>query len=760
MEGTADGSIYEFGDFRVDAGRRQLQLKADGRPLPLTSKAFEMLLVFIERRGELLDKNTLMKAVWPNVIVEENNLNQCISTLRRVFGDSRDEHRFIVTIPGRGYRFVADVRVLTATATPASEVAPVPASPPPKLASELHPRTSPQRSAMRWFGLAAVLLAAAALTWLFVHRGQAPVADSVSIAPQMRSAAGSTAGTPRLAIMPFANLSPDASNAFFADGLYEEILSTLAERMPGVAVISRTTMLSYRQNPKPLSEVSSELGATHVMEGTVRREGNRVRLTLQLVDAGTDHYLWSQTYDRTLSSAMTLQTEVAAEVATQLSVRLSGDATRAAPMTHDAEAYDLYLQALVSFRDVDPTVGSQSQALEDLLNRALDRDPKFAQAYAQRARLHTLLMMANSDVSERNYRSASDDIAAARRLAPNDPVVLAAFGYLMLADGQFSRSVEAIQAAEAAGLYDAVWLIPKARALLSLGRVEEAVKVHEQMLSLDPANPLVLNFTISHLLLVQRPQAAQRVGQLGARVFEQLGQPWNAYLRFIVHGDVEPLSKAIGPHPPNSNAPASVLKDPVVVATNFGALRFEHRYADLARFLERVPVPTLISTGDENQLFDCVGARPTAEYRGWAYLLANERARVKEQGDAVLAFVHSEAETKWNRFFLRLLAAEAYTFTGQKEQAIAAAREGLGLMPRSVNAVAWVGAASLAARVYAWNGADEEAAKLLEELASAAPGQQPAFIAMDPLLTLPLAHNVRFQSLVARLDKQMRETPT
>jgi tetratricopeptide (TPR) repeat protein len=363
-------------------------------------------------------------------------------------------------------------------------------------------------------------------------------------------------------------------------------------------------------------------------------------------------------------------------------------------------------------------------------------------------------------VSERNYRSASDDLAAARRLAPNDPIVLAAFGYFMLADGQFSRAVEAIQAAETAGLRDPVWLIPKARALLSLGRVDDAVRVHEQMLSLDPANPLVLEFTIQHFLMVQRSQAAERVVQLGAKVLEPLGVPLDAYMRFVVHGQLEPLSKAIGPHPPNSNAPASDLKNPGIVTTNFGMLRFEHRYADLAGFLERVPVPTLTLTGDENQIFDCVGARPTAEYRGWAYLLTANKAKARLQGDAVLAFVHGERETKWNRFFLRLLAAEAYTFTGQKEQAIAAAREGLGLMPRSVNAVAWVGAASLAARVYAWNGADEEAAKLLEELAGAAPGQQPAFIAMDPLLTLPLAHNARFQSLVARLDKQMRETPT
>src|ERR1700730_8002661 len=110
----ADGRfIYEFGDFRVDAVQRLLLLKTDGRPLPLVSRAVETLLCFLEHHGELLDKATLMRAVWPDAIVEENNLNQSITAIRRVLGESPGEHRFIVTVPGRGYRFVADVEVVS-----------------------------------------------------------------------------------------------------------------------------------------------------------------------------------------------------------------------------------------------------------------------------------------------------------------------------------------------------------------------------------------------------------------------------------------------------------------------------------------------------------------------------------------------------------------------------------------------------------------------------------------------------------------------
>jgi DNA-binding winged helix-turn-helix (wHTH) protein len=103
--------VYEFGDFQVDTTQRLLILKSSGRTLPLSSRAFDALVYFLEHRGQLLEKSALMAAIWPKVVVEENNLNQHISALRRLLGESRDDHRFIVTVPGRGYRFVADVIV-------------------------------------------------------------------------------------------------------------------------------------------------------------------------------------------------------------------------------------------------------------------------------------------------------------------------------------------------------------------------------------------------------------------------------------------------------------------------------------------------------------------------------------------------------------------------------------------------------------------------------------------------------------------------
>lgn len=734
------------------------------------------MLLFVQHRGEVLDKGTLMKAIWPDVIVEENNLNQSISAVRRILGDSRDQHRYIITIPGVGYQFVSDVKVMADEATPGIAessgvgfagsgaepgrmVEPATAAPtpvvPPVLATGTLPDTRGRRQrlstsiaspAVRWARVAAVLLLAGALLWMLGHRAERQIASQSTSTPAPESATDSTA--PRLAVLPFTNLSPEPANAFFADGLHEEIVSTLAERIPGIAVISRTTMMSYRQTPKPLGEVARELGATHVVEGTVRREGNQVRLTLQLVDAGTDRYLWSKTYDRALASAMTLQSEVAAEVAEQMSVRLVQGAEHAPSMTRDPRAYDLYLQALLMFRELGLSgdLTTKSPVVEDLLNRALAGDPRFALAYAQRARLHTLSFISGLDLSDTNHRSILTDLDAAQHIAPHDPIVLAARAYFLLADGEIDRGLEVMQAAEAAGLKDADWLIPKTRMLLSRRRVDEAVRVHEHMLSLDPANPVVVTFTIDHLLLSGRPEMALRVAKSVRDKIPEAYLYWNGYIRFVSAGDVGTYRKVVDPW----------IANPDAVSVNAQVLRAEHRYSEIVNSLGRDPPTILAWAGTEAQIFDSIGQRPVAEYLGWAYLLLNDRPHAEEQGHAVLAFAAKQLPTKRNGFFLRLLEAEAYTFTGQKSEAIEAARTALQFMPRTRNAVAWIGVASLSARVYAWNGAGDEAEKLLEELTSTTPGLQPGLVAREPLFTVPLADHAQFRSLLAKLEEQMR----
>src|SRR6185436_6884454 len=210
------------------------------------------------------------------------------------------------TVPRQGYRFLV---------TPQREPAPAVAG---------TPVVSTARR--RWPLALAIVCVAVAIAWSVIAlRGSS---DPAALAAQNY----------RLSVLPFENLSPDPANAFFADGMHEEILSSLAN-VPNLEVISRTTMMQYRRAPRSVADITKELRVTHVLEGTVRREGTLVRMTLQLIDARNDRHLWSRTFDRKLTDVMTLQSQVAAEIAGQLRRSLLPNA--GLPPSRNPAAYDL-----------------------------------------------------------------------------------------------------------------------------------------------------------------------------------------------------------------------------------------------------------------------------------------------------------------------------------------------------------------------------------------------------------------------------------
>jgi transcriptional activator of cad operon len=198
-------------------------LKADGRVLPLTARVIDTLLYFVQHRGELLDKATLMTAVWPNVIVEENNFSQSISILRRVLGDTRDEHRFIVTVPNRGYRFVAEVSTETNLPAPAH----------PGAGSSARPRL-PARVLAGIAAGGALLLVIGYGLW---NRALPTIPEET----HTRDNTSVVVASPRtIAVLPFADMSPKHDQEYFADGLSEELSDRLS-RVPGLRVIGRTS---------------------------------------------------------------------------------------------------------------------------------------------------------------------------------------------------------------------------------------------------------------------------------------------------------------------------------------------------------------------------------------------------------------------------------------------------------------------------------------------------------------------------------------
>src|SRR5579864_2769840 len=243
---------YEFGPFRADVRRRVLE--RDGAPVVLTGKAFEILTALLERRGEIVDKVSLMKAVWPDTTVEENNLTVNISWLRKALGETPNDPQYILTIPGRGYRFIGEAPI------------------------------APKRHPVRLY------VAAAGLPLLLVM--------IVALWPKFRPAGRAPAAGNRIAVLPFHVLSSDPSNAYLGTGLTDALITRLAN-LRGVTVRPMSSML--RLADKDPFAAGREVGADIVLDGKVQQLANNIRVSVQMLRVKDGASIWADTFDENLT---------------------------------------------------------------------------------------------------------------------------------------------------------------------------------------------------------------------------------------------------------------------------------------------------------------------------------------------------------------------------------------------------------------------------------------------------------------------------
>ena len=299
--------IYEFDDFRVDPGRRLL-LEGDGRPLPLTPKAFDTLIYLVQHSDVVLGKETLMRAIWGETAVEENNLNQCISALRRALGEKRAEHRYIVTVPGRGYRFVA----------------PVTKRKPPVIASS---------------------------------------AESI----------------PSIAVLPFQPLAPNNRDEALEMGMADTLIARLSS-IRDVVVRPISSIRKYADLKQDVLAAGRELGVESVLEGSLQRQGKRVRVTVRLLNVSNGASLWAGTFDDEMTDIFALQDAISERVVQALSLELSKeDQSRLVKhYTQSTRAYQLYLKGRYYWWKNSPEEFNKSR---DYFHRAVEEDPSYALAY-------------------------------------------------------------------------------------------------------------------------------------------------------------------------------------------------------------------------------------------------------------------------------------------------------------------------------------------------------------------------------------------
>jgi len=509
---------YEFEGFRLDTDRQRLLAVSSGDPIPVSPKVLETLMYLVERHGELVEKDALMEAIWPRVVVEENNLDRNISTLRRVLGEKAGENRFIATVPGRGYRFVAAVTTAAAEATPSVAAEPAESGEDPAVVRAMTvPR--PMRGRFAQLSIAAVpvaLVLALAATIVWSVRNtllERSVAIQPTAGPAIAPPVTDDEAIPRasVAVMPLTNRTDDPSLRYLGDGIAEELIYALA-RVKGLKVPSRTSSFAYRDRDVDAREIGRNLGVATVLEGHLRRAGDHVRVIVRLVDAHTGFHIWSQSYDRRADDLLGLQTELASEVVQSLTPSRQAGAIGVGPVrpTASPQAYRLFLEA-------NALVGASDRNLRAALalyDKALALDPTFARALAARAAAR-LVLVGHGSVGLSDLSYAERDARAALSIDADVAAAHAALANVLRARGKWLQADAAYRTALAKSSDDPMLLGAHHIMLGLTGRIRASLDEAETAYRLAPlALPTIMWRAMAYSLM-GRDEAALREAALG-----------------------------------------------------------------------------------------------------------------------------------------------------------------------------------------------------------------------------------------------------
>jgi TolB-like protein/DNA-binding winged helix-turn-helix (wHTH) protein/Flp pilus assembly protein TadD len=529
-----------FGVFELDL--RAGELRKHGLKIRIQEQPFQVLAMLIEHPGEVVTRQDLHKRLWPaDTFVDfDHGLNKAINKIREALGDSSESPRFVETVSRRGYRFLADVR--NADAAPARG---------PELAVQPHPvaggharldharelaKSQRRLSPLAWTLslLALLLLLVTSLAAWRLHPWSRPPSA-------IRS----------LAVLPLESLSGDASQDYFADGMTDELISDLGQ-ISALRVISRTSVMAYKRARKPLPQIARELNVDAVVEGTVLRSGDQVRVTAQLIDASSDKHLWSQSYEGELRDTLGLQSQVARAIADQIRINLNSQEQSALKTvrTVNPEAYESYLKGRYFWNK--RTADGLKVALA-YFNQAIDEDPKYAQSYSGLADTYALLGDWQYAAMTTKEALPKAKAAAIKALELDSGLGEAHNSLAFCLDGfdwnfdsagkEFRRAIE-LNPGYATAHHWYAWHLGL------LGRYDEAIVEMRKAESLDPLS-IIINADLAELLVlahsydesIRQSRKTLEMDPSFALAHNQLGQ---AYLQKQMHNEaIAELQKAV-----------------------------------------------------------------------------------------------------------------------------------------------------------------------------------------------------------------------
>lgn len=552
-----------------------------------------------------------------------------------------------------------------------------------------------------------------------------------------------------IAVLPFENLSDDQQNTYLADGIQDDILSNLA-KVADLKVISRTSVRQYRGVDRNLREIGIALGVAHILEGTVRRIGNRLRVNAQLINARTDAHIWADTFDREITDLFVLQSDLAAQIADALRANISPEEKASMQMhpTADLDAYDLYLRARDLFRwsgTGDPKENGE-KALR-LLEEALARDPGFALAHALASRFHGELYWFGYDRTRDRLSKARTEAETALKLRPelSDARLALAF-YYYYGGRHYDLALQELEIARQATpndaeIWDALGAVERRR-----GRWDQAVAFFERARHLDPRNASVIWNLGETCASLRRYDEADRMFAEGLSANENahlfpLAMAANELKR---NGRVEALENALKNVPHDFNPGGAVT----TVAVRVAMMQRDPERA--ARILATSGLEELNDGGIGGMANAIDGYTfPKTWYDGWiarargdqaAAASAFEQARLTVEEDGRVC-----ASDEKSLCVLGLIDAAL----GRKKHALDEARRATQVLPISKDAFDGPILATNLAVVYAQTGDIEEAVKQLEKLIDLPNGPTPALLRVEPEWD-PLRESSRFQALIAK----------
>ena len=486
---------YRFGIFFIDLERRALfREQAEVRLRP---RSFDVLCYLVENHGRLVSRDELMQAIWGDTVVIDNSLNQCIAEIRRVIADS--DQQLIRTMPRQGYLFDAPTTRVTPSEMPTGG-------------------SSGSESAGQGPGGVIHLLRSrvlygllgAAIVTLVAWQSRPSGEDNAASASQPR---------PSIAVLPFSDLSPDGVNQYFADGLTEEMISSLA-RIHDLQVISRTSSFAQREQDLSVAEVAQVLGVEYIVEGSVRRDESSIRITAQLVRAATDTELWSDTFDLPLGATEIIraQESIARNIADRLRVRVIPEEFAALNPPSSIAALDAYMDGLAAIRELHFLTGDFSDSFFRSaiakMEASIREDPHWAPSQAALGLLWHWWMSSNRHASfDERWETSYGYIRTALSIDPDYEPALASLAFLYLEKGDFEKTVDAIEHVSDSTAFG---VIVKAYLMQDLAHYEAAIEYFDKALALDPR---------SGLFRMQRAQILMCTGR-----YEELIREFEAYL--------------------------------------------------------------------------------------------------------------------------------------------------------------------------------------------------------------------------------------